>query len=77
MSDFAAAEKKSLVEAIRGSAGWETIDNLLGDVISGAVSIRIGGSWVRPCEPDRHGVAANEAAASLIIDGLCRKGRQA
>lgn len=47
-----------------GSSERGTLQQQLWEAMSGAVSIRIGASWIRPCEPGRHGVAANDSAAA-------------
>lgn len=47
-----------------GSRERGSLQQQLREALSGAVSIRIGGSWIRPCEPGRHGIAANESTAS-------------
>lgn len=48
-----------------GSHERGTLQQQLREAMSGAVSIRIGCSWIRPCEPGRHGVAANDSAPAL------------
>jgi len=47
-----------------GSREKGALQQQLRESLSGAVSIRIGSSWIRPCEPSGHGVAANDSAAS-------------